>query len=272
MSDTKIKPCYTVTHKKLYYVWHTMKKRCNNPNNSNYKNYGGRGITYCDEWESSDNFCKWALENGYEEGLELDRIDVNGNYEPCNCRWVDRKTNCQNKRNTVYLEVDGCKQCVSEWERILGLGKSEISSWIERFGKNFAKERIKEILNTGDYQKYKKDGVKMREVTIYPILFDYIIKNYGSISNFSKKVGVAHTTISLLLQGKRQVQKNIIDKILNETGMCYEKCFCGTTDFKCKPMERIVEQLKENSLTKCNWDECVDLNEAIEIVQKVGAE
>lgn len=148
------------TYPKLYEVWRTMKQRCNNSNYSNYKNYGGRGITYCEEWEKAENFCKWALSNGYREGLEIDRIDVDGNYEPSNCRWVDRKTNAQNQRRAVLITVGNETKCISEWERELKLGKSMIVSWVRRFGIDFATERIKEIKETGTYTKYKKNGVK----------------------------------------------------------------------------------------------------------------
>ena len=152
-----LKHGYTVTHKKLYHVWHAMKKRCKNPNNMNY---GGRGITFCSEWEKAENFCEWALNNGYHEGLELDRIDVNGNYCPENCRWVDRKTNAQNQRRALLLTANGKTMCATEWERILGVNKGNVVGWVHKCGKEFAEKRIEEILMTGTYKKYKKNQVK----------------------------------------------------------------------------------------------------------------
>ena len=78
---------------RLYKVYIGMKNRCNNPNNVAYKNYGGRGITVCDEWNQKhgfNSFAKWALNNGYKDTLTIDRIDVNKGYAPGNCRWLSK--------------------------------------------------------------------------------------------------------------------------------------------------------------------------------------
>ena len=90
---------------KLYEVWCSMIKRCENPNDNGYKYYGGRGIKVCDEWHEYEPFMKWALENGYKEhdrplDCTIDRIDVDGNYEPSNCRWADWKTQMNNTRRS----------------------------------------------------------------------------------------------------------------------------------------------------------------------------
>ena len=84
----------------LYQSWINMRQRCNNPNHPKYKRYGARGITVCKEWNDIANFQKWALANGWEEGLTIDRIDNDGNYEPSNCRWVSLSSNSRRKSTT----------------------------------------------------------------------------------------------------------------------------------------------------------------------------
>lgn len=91
--------------KPLYAVWQAMRRRCSNRNARRFKDYGGRGISICQEWlESPNEFIAWALTNGYGKGKQLDRIDNNGNYEPNNCRFVTAKDNSNNRRDTVFYD------------------------------------------------------------------------------------------------------------------------------------------------------------------------
>lgn len=102
---------------KLFGIWHGMCQRCNNPNNNSYKDYGERGIKVCDEWLDSKSFFEWAKANGYEEGLTIDRIDVDGNYEPKNCRWVDWSIQANNTRRNHYLTINGETKTVAQWAK-----------------------------------------------------------------------------------------------------------------------------------------------------------
>lgn len=91
------------SNKRLYNIYNGIKQRCYNSNSPKYKDYGGRGITMCSQWlQSFESFCKWSLQNGYKEDLSIDRIDVNGNYEPSNCRWATIKVQNNNKRNNKH--------------------------------------------------------------------------------------------------------------------------------------------------------------------------
>ena len=104
-----------------------MVNRCTRPNATSYSIYGGRGIKVCDEWgDSFETFCEWAVTNGYEEGLTLDRIDVNGNYEPSNCRFVDRKFQGRNRRITLYVTVWDETKPATEWAEIYGIDPGRI--------------------------------------------------------------------------------------------------------------------------------------------------
>lgn len=106
---------------RIYRVWGNMVNRCKNPNNPAYHNYGGRGIDVCDEWTRFENFYLWSVYNGYEEGLELDRINNDGWYTPDNCRWTDRITQANNRRSNVIVEYQGEKMTVAELARTINM-------------------------------------------------------------------------------------------------------------------------------------------------------
>lgn len=112
----------------LKHSWDSMKRRCYDKTDKTYKYYGARGITICNEWlEHPYLFMEWGLKNGWKEGLTIDRIDVNGNYEPNNCRFVTNTEQQHNKRNNVFVEYNDKKYCVAELSRILN-----IKDWILR--------------------------------------------------------------------------------------------------------------------------------------------
>lgn len=120
-------------HTKLYEVWKTMKQRCYNPENSSYHNYGARGIIVCDEWKNNfESFYIWSKSNGYKEGLSIDRIDVNGNYEPGNCRWTTRLVQANNTRVNRYITINNETKSLSEWCRFYNISCSAIYNRIKK--------------------------------------------------------------------------------------------------------------------------------------------
>lgn len=112
--DTFVK--HGLSKTKLYYVWNAMLHRCYRPRNTHFAHYGARGISVCDEWRFSfTSFFDWSCISGYREGLSIDRIDNNGNYEPSNCRWITMAQQCLNKRDNRLLTAFGETKPVSQW-------------------------------------------------------------------------------------------------------------------------------------------------------------
>ena len=123
---------------RLFYTYNNMKHRCYYKKSKDYENYGGRGICVCDEWlHSFETFKKWALENGYSEGLSIDRIDPNGNYCPENCRWTTMQVQGKNKR-MCYLTFNGETKTREEWSMVTGISRANIA---DRLHKGWSIER-----------------------------------------------------------------------------------------------------------------------------------
>lgn len=167
---------YTIKHGKtntrLYSIWSDMKNRCTSPCNEHYSRYGGRGIKICSEWQHDfQSFYDWAMSHGYEENLSIDRINVNGNYCPDNCRWIEQKYQARNLEKTVYIITDD--------------GKIPVVEFCER-------HNIKD--RTYVYRKLKKGQ------TAEEILFDYkMLKNtpdeYMSLEEAAKYYNVCTVSI-----------------------------------------------------------------------------
>lgn len=114
------------TGSKLHGVWHRIIQCCTDKNYVAYKNYGGRGISVCKEWKSFSKFRDWALSNGYEAGLTIDRINNDGDYEPGNCRWTTRAEQAKNKRTNVWVLHDGIRMIASDYSRLTGVSLSTV--------------------------------------------------------------------------------------------------------------------------------------------------
>jgi hypothetical protein len=99
-----------------------MIRRCKNPNRKAHKHYYDKGITVCEQWLNDfKSFYEWSLANGYSDNLTIDRINNDGNYEPNNCRWVDMKTQCNNRKTNFIINYNGNSHTLSEWSEITGI-------------------------------------------------------------------------------------------------------------------------------------------------------
>ena len=130
--------CYTLT----YGSWSSLKARCLNPNSEAYSYYGGRGIKLCDRWQGEHGFENFLADMGERpgKGYSLDRIDVNGNYEPSNCRWATAKEQANNKRNNVIIEHNGETHTFPEWCEIFGV--ENVSRARKRYGRGLPFETV----------------------------------------------------------------------------------------------------------------------------------
>ena len=107
-------------------------QRCLNPNNDRFKDYGGRGITICDEWLKFDNFELWSLSHGYDESLTIDRIDNEGNYEPSNCKFSTKKEQSRNTRRNRVYEINGVSKTLVEIAEELNMNYSSLRKRLVR--------------------------------------------------------------------------------------------------------------------------------------------
>lgn len=141
---------------RIYQIYADMKDRCYNSNSSCYKEYGGRGIEVCNKWLNSfENFYDWSMANGYKESLTIDRINVNGNYSPDNCRWSEQVEQQNNKRNNHLITYNGETKTLSEWAKELGIDRVTLSARINSYGWSVEKALTTPI----DTKKRKKVSI-----------------------------------------------------------------------------------------------------------------
>ncbi len=181
---------------KLYNRWSNIKDRCLNKNSPVYKNYGGRGIFVCDEWKNSfKKFQEWAIKNGYDENLTLDRTDNNDGYYPNNCRWVSSKVQNRNHRGNVVIKIEGKEKCLMEWCEI------------KNFPYHLAQGRV-------------RSGIKSPEAIFNPILYikeDTYIKEEKYIKSNGDVTTRYRVSIPLGSFDKKEDAVSARDKILSET-------------------------------------------------------
>ena len=126
-----------MTNTRIYSIWSGMKNRCQNTRKQEYKMYGGRGISICDEWLGENGFeyfCDWAMQNGYQDNLTIERKDVDGNYCPENCCWIPLGEQALNTRNNVYLEYNGESKPISQWAKEYGINYQVFHNRVRNLG------------------------------------------------------------------------------------------------------------------------------------------
>ena len=187
--DINIKP--------LYNIWNKLRNRCNNPNNKDYKYYGGRGIKVCDEWNNNDtgfnSFYYWAIDSGWEPNKDytIDRIDFNKNYTPENCRWISIQDQQLNKSSNRYLQYNQWIFPVSIWAKIVGLPSQTINTRIynnwDIVDSLFTNTKIRpiDLLEiTKEYEMYNKYDIFVNNNIIAPISVSLYRKDLPIVRDF----------------------------------------------------------------------------------------
>lgn len=131
--NIELRTIHGMAKTRIYNIWQSMKERCSNPLNHCYKNYGGRGIKVCSEWQKFEPFYEWATNNNYSDKLTIDRIDVNGDYEPSNCRWITIKEQQSNTRRNHYITFNGETKTLKQWAEQLGICHTTLLERLERW-------------------------------------------------------------------------------------------------------------------------------------------
>ena len=182
-------------HTRLYGIWSKMKHRCENPSARIYKYYGGKGVRICDEWKDFKTFYDWAMANGYRDDLSIDRIDVDGDYEPSNCRWADKITQMNNTTANVYYVYNGKRMTITEIAREIGIPANTLRQRINKLGYSF-EEAI--LYKSGEVPKEKRTPASTDRMITYngktQNMTDWAREygiNYGTFYNRIVKYGMS---------------------------------------------------------------------------------
>ena len=128
---------HRLSHTRLHRIWTGMKTRCTNPKHHEFHNYGGRGITVCDEWKNDfQSFYDWAISNGYADDLTIDRVDNNRGYSPENCRWITNNEQQNNRNCNRMITYNGKTQTLTKWADELGIKRVTLQARITRYNWN----------------------------------------------------------------------------------------------------------------------------------------
>ena len=275
------------TSSPLYRTWNSMKQRCSNPNNQSYYNYGGRGITVCDEWlghEGFNRFEEWSIRNGYRpsNGLSLDRIDVNKGYSPENCRWASIWVQSINKRVPVhqlsvrrgkYHTINGVTKNKKQWCEEYGVWQATVDYRMKKMGMSFEEALMEEKINEGNHHPKILDIHPDKKKALEDI---NKISSYIECNLYMKFV---EKTTKYILQPQYKIKDYKSDFWVVGTNILVE---CDGYDFH-KTKEQITSDCsRQRELMKLGYDiirfsgteinlnceKCV--NELIEIIESRG--
>lgn len=171
--------------KRLYRIWKNILRRCQSNNYPGYKNYGGRGIIVCEDWNDYVLFARWALDHGYSKDLTIDRIDINGNYTPDNCRWVTMLEQSHNKRNNRLETINGVTKTVAEWSREYDI---ESNTLLRRLNKGMS---ITEAISKKTHCR-NKYGIPVKCVDTGEV--------FASATNAAQKYGITGSHITAAIR------------------------------------------------------------------------
>lgn len=192
-----------LSHHRLYTIYHGMINRCSNKKNRAYHNYGGRGIKVCDEWKNDFlGFYKWSMDNGYEDHLTIDRIDVNRDYSPDNCRWASYRQQGNNTRTNKRITYNGESHTLAEWSRITGISYQKLQY---RTSKGWP---INEVFGS----PHKKNSGKSKRIKTSVYKDGALINTFDSITDAAKFCGVNEGRASRCLNGKKKQVKGYVFK------------------------------------------------------------
>lgn len=190
-----------LSNSRIYKTYRGIKDRCLNHNDMHYSDYGGRGVYICEEWLGDNGFVEfysWAMCNGYDDSLTIDRIDVNGNYDPSNCRWVNLKTQANNKRRNRFIEYNGEIKTLAQWSDHFGINRVTLAARMDRCGMSF-----EEVISEKSYKlkKYKVIDISAKD--------EFIMTREDMVENIEISISnIRHyTNKDKLYKGKYKIIK-----------------------------------------------------------------
>lgn len=196
----------------LYSTWHGMRQRCLDPNSSHFANYGGRGIIICEEWLNDyTKFYDWALENGACKQLTLDRIDLNGNYEPSNCRWADMETQMNNTTQNRFIEYKGERLTVTQWSRKTKIQEGTIRARLDKYGYS-----VGQALGYEPHTTKVWDRSHTRKIVNQYSLNGDFIKQWASVQDASDALNISIPSIRNCATGVYKTGNGFIWKYKEE--------------------------------------------------------